>query len=159
MILVSSCRCVCPIHWSQVLIRDWRCSWSSANRRCSKYIWVIANFISYWGASYIRGLTVFYYLVANSLGLLVAAQCLYSCWRYLTVGRRSWTGAAVWTWSIEILWKLSTLFHMAASHRFSSTTILMHTSSNRSGPFSQRQQRVVVNGYESTWYDVKSGIP
>ena len=39
--LVSSCRCLYPIHWSQVWSREWRCSWGSANRRCSHYIWVI----------------------------------------------------------------------------------------------------------------------
>ena len=41
-----------------MLSREWRCSWSSADRRCSNYIWVIDNFIPYWGASYIRGFTV-----------------------------------------------------------------------------------------------------
>ena len=58
MFLVSSRNCLCPIHWSQVLSREWRCSWSSADRRCSNYIWVIDNFIAYWGASYISELTV-----------------------------------------------------------------------------------------------------
>ena len=58
MYLVSSCSCLCPIHWSQVLSREWRCSWCSADRRWSNYIWVITNFIAYWGAPYIRGLTV-----------------------------------------------------------------------------------------------------
>ena len=58
MILLSSCSCLCPIHWSQVLSREWRCSWSSANRRCSNYIWVIKNFIAHKGVTYIRGLTV-----------------------------------------------------------------------------------------------------
>ena len=44
---------VCPIHWSQVfLIWKWRCSWSSADRQCSDYIWVINNFVAYWGATY-----------------------------------------------------------------------------------------------------------
>ena len=33
MFLVSSCSCLCPIHWSQVLSGEWRCSWSSADRR------------------------------------------------------------------------------------------------------------------------------
>ena len=33
--------------WSQVLSWEWRCSWSSTDRRCSNYIWVIANFIAY----------------------------------------------------------------------------------------------------------------
>ena len=52
--LVSSCSCLCPIHWSQVLRREWRCSWSSAYRRCSNDIWVIKNFIAYLGANYIK---------------------------------------------------------------------------------------------------------
>ena len=47
MFLVSSCSCFCPIQWSQVLNRGWRCSRSSADRRCSNYIWVIDNFIAY----------------------------------------------------------------------------------------------------------------
>ena len=58
MIIVSSCCCLCPIHWNQVLSREWRCSWSSADRRCSNYIWVINDFIAYLGVSYIRGLMV-----------------------------------------------------------------------------------------------------
>ena len=41
--LVSSCSCLCPIHWCQVLSREWRCSWSSTDRRCSKYNWEINN--------------------------------------------------------------------------------------------------------------------
>ena len=52
------CSCLCPIHWSQVLSQEWRCSWSSADRRCSNYIWVINNVIAYEGATYIRCLTV-----------------------------------------------------------------------------------------------------
>ena len=43
---------------TQVLSREWRCSWSSANRRCSNYIRVINNLIAYTWASYIRDLTV-----------------------------------------------------------------------------------------------------
>ena len=58
MFPVSSCDCLYPIRWSQVLSREWRCSWSSADRRCSNNIWVINNFIAYWSASYIRDLTV-----------------------------------------------------------------------------------------------------
>ena len=45
--LVSSYSCFCPIQWSQALSREWRCSWSSADRRCSNYIWVINKFIAY----------------------------------------------------------------------------------------------------------------
>ena len=58
MFLVSSCRYLCAIYWSYVLSREWRCSWRSAERRCSNYIWVINNFIVCKGAPYIRGLTV-----------------------------------------------------------------------------------------------------
>ena len=43
---------------SQVLSREWRCSWRSADRRCSNYIWVINNFIANECATYIRGLVV-----------------------------------------------------------------------------------------------------
>ena len=56
--IVSFCSWLCPIHWSQVLSREWRCSWSSTSRRCSNHIWVINNFNAYWGVSYIRGFTV-----------------------------------------------------------------------------------------------------
>ena len=58
MLLVSSCNCSCTIYWSQMLSREWRCSWDSADRRCCNYIWMINNFISYQDAAYIRGLTI-----------------------------------------------------------------------------------------------------
>ena len=62
MFLVSPCSCLCPIHWSQALSREWRCSWSSADRRCSNYIWVINNFIAYYGALILE---VLWYLPKN----------------------------------------------------------------------------------------------
>ena len=60
---LSDCRLVLQLplanfHWSQVLSWEWRCSWSSADRRCSNYIWVINNSTANSGATYIRGLTV-----------------------------------------------------------------------------------------------------
>ena len=58
MFLVFPCSCLCPICWSQVLSWEWRCSWSSADRRCSNYIWMINSFVAYLGATYIRGFTV-----------------------------------------------------------------------------------------------------
>ena len=58
MLLVSFGSCLCSIHWSHVLNREWRWSWSSADRRCSNYIWVINKFIAYLGTSYIRCLMV-----------------------------------------------------------------------------------------------------
>ena len=47
MLLVSSCSCFYPIRWTHVLSWEWRCSWSSADRRCSNYIWVINKLIAY----------------------------------------------------------------------------------------------------------------
>ena len=38
--------------------RERRCSWSSADRRCSNYIWVTNNFIAHWGATYIKDFAV-----------------------------------------------------------------------------------------------------
>ena len=60
MLLVPSCSCLYPMRGSQVLSWEWRCSWSSADRRCSNYIWVIINLIAYWSATYIRDLTVLF---------------------------------------------------------------------------------------------------
>ena len=59
MFLVPSCSWLCPIHWSQVWSRYWRCSWSSADRRLFNYICVINNFIAYLEAPYIRVLTLY----------------------------------------------------------------------------------------------------
>ena len=39
-----------------MLSRERSCSWSSADRRCSNYIWMIDNFIAYQCAAYIRDL-------------------------------------------------------------------------------------------------------
>ena len=58
MFLISSCRCRCPIHLIQVFSIEWRCRRSLAQRRCSKYIWAISDFIAYWGAAYITGFSV-----------------------------------------------------------------------------------------------------
>ena len=59
MFPVSSCICLCPIYWSHVLSGKW-CSWSSADRQCSNYIWVTNNLISHKGGPYIRDLTVYH---------------------------------------------------------------------------------------------------
>ena len=53
MFLVLSCSCLCAIHWSQTLSREWRCGWNSTDRWCSNYIWVISNFIACQDAAYI----------------------------------------------------------------------------------------------------------
>ena len=59
---------LCPIHWNQVLSREWRCSWSSTERRCSNYIRVINKFVAYKGAAYIRGLTVIWLIGGRGWG-------------------------------------------------------------------------------------------
>ena len=41
-----------------MLSRKWRCSWSSGDRWCPNYTWVIINFIANQGACYIRDFTV-----------------------------------------------------------------------------------------------------
>ena len=46
-VFVLACSCLFAIYSSQVLSGEWRCSWSSTDRRCSNYIWVINNFIAY----------------------------------------------------------------------------------------------------------------
>ena len=56
MFLVSFCSCLCAIYWGQVISQEWRCSWSSAGRRCSNYISVSNNFNACWGATYINTL-------------------------------------------------------------------------------------------------------
>ena len=47
MFLVLACSYLCTICWNQALSGEWRCSWSSADRQCSNYIWVINNLIAY----------------------------------------------------------------------------------------------------------------
>ena len=67
MCFFLSCSCLYPIHWRQVLSQVWRCGWSSADRRCSNYIWVINNFIAHLGANCIRGFTVLIILWSQRL--------------------------------------------------------------------------------------------
>ena len=60
MFFVSICSYFSPVHWSHVLSRERRCSWSSADGRCFNYIWVINKCIACSGAaSYIRDMTTY----------------------------------------------------------------------------------------------------
>ena len=63
-----SCGWLCQIPWCRMVSWEWRCSWSSADRRCSN-IWSIDNFIAYLGVSYIRGFTVFVFANTNTVYL------------------------------------------------------------------------------------------
>ena len=47
MILISPCSCPCPIHGSQILSRERRCSWFSANRRWPNNIFIL-DFLDVW---------------------------------------------------------------------------------------------------------------
>ena len=71
MFRVSSCSCLCPAD-CQVLCREWRLCWSNAD-----YIWVINNFIAYWGATYIRGLMVWLIIHATSTFWTNVVRCSY----------------------------------------------------------------------------------
>ena len=55
---------------------EWRCSWSSTDRRCSNYIVVINKFIVNQGGSFIRGFKVFY--VHTKIQPLKKLQCAFT---------------------------------------------------------------------------------
>ena len=79
MLLPSSCSCVCPIYWGHMLSWEWRCSWSSADMRCSNYIWVIYNLIAYKGESNIRYFTVCFYVMRTYDMLCDKHRLKYMC--------------------------------------------------------------------------------
>ena len=98
MFFVSSCSCLCPIYWSQVLSREWRCSWSSANGRCSNYIWVINNFIIPPASTKLKGgytgftLSVWWWWV------------LWLCWITMVVGSGSFNASHRRSTGLLLLW-------------------------------------------------------
>ena len=94
MFLVSSCSCLRSIHWSHVLSWEWRCSWSSADRRCSNYIWVINKFIAYKGATYIRGFTVV--SISSGNARLSAASHYLSHNSDYRISNALWPSDAIW---------------------------------------------------------------
>ena len=66
LFLVSSCSCLCSIFFSQVLSQEWRCSWSSAD----------SNLIAQPGATYIRGLMVFFILLwCMTINTMYSVHC------------------------------------------------------------------------------------
>ena len=66
MFLVSSCSCLCPIHWSHVLRREWKCSWSGTDRRSllSTRVRLISEVWSYVGC--VSEVTAKFYLCVVS---------------------------------------------------------------------------------------------
>ena len=66
--------CLCATYWSQVLSGEWRCSWSSADRRCFNYIWLINNLIACKDVTYIRDLTVVFQIDSFVFNALLSQQ-------------------------------------------------------------------------------------
>ena len=123
MFLASSCSCLCPIHWSHVLIREWRCSWSSTDRRCSNYMWVINTCISNWCAIYTRGLKVRRFQQGYSNDSIICPQhnsiSLLNSWLFTNVWRVCWIFMGCSDVSGDAQgWELLSLF--ATFHQFQS---------------------------------------
>ena len=69
-VIVLSCSCLCPIHWNQVLSREWRCSWSSTDRRCSNYIEVILTILSPTAVRLILKIWWYLQMIINDIAFL-----------------------------------------------------------------------------------------
>ena len=103
---MSSCSCLYPIHWSQVLSQVCRCSWSSAGRRCSNYIWVINRFIAYQGVTYVRAFTIL--LVIESWWLKTLKSWL-PHHKFVSIGlvNRQWTNIRSSQMGCGIMWYIT----------------------------------------------------
>ena len=78
---------MCFIEWDVV-------GYSSADRGCSNYIWVINNFIAYWDVTYIRGLRV----------MIKRKKILWAGWvNIMAAGALAPNGIDLWTIS-NTLW-------------------------------------------------------
>ena len=91
MILISSWNRLCPTLWSQVLSREWRYSWGSADRRCSNYIWVIDNLIAHKGAPYIKDLTGITHTLVNC-----NRQHMDNIWNIVEMALYGWAPLPKW---------------------------------------------------------------
>ena len=80
MFLVSSCSCLCPLHWSQLYSRERRCSRSSADGRWSDYIW--STILLLLRCLYFYGFTVCIYSPIPNLQRRYSwAACQVRAWR------------------------------------------------------------------------------
>ena len=113
MFLIYACSCLCPIHWRKALNWEWRCSWSSADRRCSNSIWVINNFIAYLGAAYIRYLAVVVLYVhwTKQVWHISEIYLHYVYWIYSCVNN-------LWFTLVNISLKMSFIFNSSGYHQF-----------------------------------------
>ena len=78
-----------PNPLKRMLSREWRCSWSSANRRCSRCIWVIKKFFAYLGRVCLILEVWWYIFVMND------QYCCLVTYVYLIV-----TDASLRTWNV-----------------------------------------------------------
>ena len=62
---------------------EWRCSWSSANRWYSNYIWVVNKFIADKGAPYIRDFTAYIYVNTHASSIVQLASDVFICMQFL----------------------------------------------------------------------------
>ena len=99
MFLVSACSCLYAIYWSQMVGGEWRCSWSSADRRCSNYIWVINNL----HASKVRLIleTWRYVLMCEVYTLEIRLIRIYTVWKKYRINHFYWTAYDIITQRIN----------------------------------------------------------
>ena len=84
LVLQSSFKC--PIHWCQVLSREWR------------WVGVINNFFAYQGATYIRGLTVIILCTVVSNVIVVGNGVVKNSFPFVRIGTLSIRHQAIaWT--------------------------------------------------------------
>ena len=101
---------------SNIAIQQWM-SWSSTDRRCHNYIWVINNIIAYWGATYIRCLAVSdkFAPAVNHwwMGRRCFGECIYWGNKWISVqwNQNRWSGRitelSVWGIKGSCWWKVS----------------------------------------------------
>ena len=118
--------------------QEWRCSWSSADRRCSNYIWVVSKFIAYEAATYSRDWTVLHFWWYHNVKIQIRAVLFDNkpqIPRYIKIKHINfpttplWPGDAIWQHRSG-----STLIQvMAPSHymnKLSITEVQWQTSEN-----------------------------
>ena len=96
MFLIWFCSCLFPIHWSQVLSWEWKCSWSNAERQCSNYFWVLHNFIAYLSVNYIRGFKIINFQTTHSSCNYALLWNAHPKRNYLSNKHSSWWCMSTW---------------------------------------------------------------
>ena len=87
MFLISSCSCLCAIYSSQVLSREWRCSWSSADMSVMLQLDLNDQQCCLLRCTYIRDLVIFCDISFELIFLIewVADTIAPQCWGHLCV--------------------------------------------------------------------------